>query len=591
MVRMVKYFSLLDNVRVNHGGMTKECFRRGRALYEEARIATTILTFNDEPNYPSIIRKVREAPDLGNAEVENFYCSLANPAIVKAMSRVAKKDIDTARTAHPRAPSASARVGEAYTVDSSATDGRQQRTYFDPSGRPYLVIDDPNPHTGKALVTLLSRGLTKRIVFQGPMYRLKHLWLDALIGGSQAMLTFDDNRVARTFKDYVRPGVGKIFVQHVNHLEGGRSDNASDPLRKSYMDVFRALGNFDSIVTLSNQQETKLRDRLEPNCRVVTIPNVNFHPAPTEVAADRNPRRGVILTRHAPQKQLLDTVKAFAIARNRDQVDSLTIIGGPQDNESFRSVQHFVDSERLGQVIEFEGHQNQAETRFSEGGFSILSSKYEGFGLVLLEAMGRGAIPVSYDVPYGPESIISDGKDGFLVPNGDVEALATAIGRAASLSIDDPMRDAARNKSKTFGPTRVTERWLSLYEDISENFRTTEELRSLIPEPVEYRLFRDGAVLTLWIEANKHANLDLQLRLESFDSLRHTDLPAAIRVENPNIYDFVMGKDTRPDAKQEPIGLWLLLQQGGASTRLRLEWPDDWPRLFMTRTPYGNMNI
>ena len=588
---MIKYFSLLDNVRVNHGGMTKASFRRGKALNEEARISTTILTFNDEPNYASIIRRVREAPDLGNAEVENFYCSLANPATVKAIRLVAGKDTDTVRTEHPRVPSASAHVGEAYTVDSSATDGRQQRTYFDPSGRSYLVVDDPNPHTGKPLVTLLSRGLTKRIVFQGPMYRLKHLWLDALIGDSQAMLTFDDNRVARTFKDYVRPGVGKIFVQHVNHLEGGRSDNASGPLRKSYMDVFRALGNFDSIVTLSNQQEAKLRDRLEPNCRVVTIPNVNFPPAPNEDAVERNPRRGVVLTRHAPQKQLLDTAKSFAIAHSRNQVDSLTIIGGPQDNESFRSVRHFVDSEGLEQVIEFEGHQNEAETRFSEGGFSILSSKYEGFGLVLLEAMGRGAIPVSYDVPYGPESIISDGEDGFLVPNGDVEALATAIGRAASLRIDDPMRDSARKKSQTFGPPRVTEQWLSLYEDISKNFRTTEKLRSLVPEPIEFRLFRDRAMLTLRMDADQQADLDVQLRLESFDSLRHADLTGAIRAENPNIYEFVMGNDTRPDAKQEPVGLWLLLQQGGASTRLRLEWPDDWPRLFMTRTPYGNMNI
>lgn len=588
---MVKYFSLLDNVRVNHGGMTKACFRRGRALYEEARIATTILTFNDEPNYPSIIRKVREAPDLGNAEVENFYCSLANPAMVKAMSRVSEKDIDTARTAHPRAPSASSRVGEAYTVDSSATDGRQQRTYFDPSGRPYLVIDDPNLHTGNTLVTLLSRGLMKRIVFQGPMYRLKHLWLDTLIGGSQAMLTFDDNRVARTFKDYVRPGVGKVFVQHVNHLEGGRHDNVRGPLRKSYRDVFRALGNFDAIVTLSSRQEAKVLSRLKPSCRVVTIPNVNYPPAPTEATVERVPRKGVVVTRHAPEKQVIDTVKAFALAHNRNQADSLTIIGGPQDNESYRKVKQFVEGEGLSQIVEFEGHQNAAEARFSEGGFTILSSKYEGFGLVLLEAMGRGTIPVSYDVPYGPKSIISDEDDGFLVPEGDIDALASGIGRAASLDGADPMRVAAREKSNMFGPARVAEQWADLYDEVSTRFRTLEKLRNLVPAAVEYRLSKDGAVMTVRIDADPRDRIDVQLRLESFDSLLHTDFPAVGCAETPNIYEFKIGKDAKPDAANEPFGLWLLLHQDGSSTRHRLGWPDDWPQLFMTRTPYGNMNI
>lgn len=66
-------------------------FSRGKALCEEARISTTVLIFQDEPNYPSIIRKVSEAPDLGSAEVEKFYCSLANPAMVKEMSRVADR--------------------------------------------------------------------------------------------------------------------------------------------------------------------------------------------------------------------------------------------------------------------------------------------------------------------------------------------------------------------------------------------------------------------------------------------------------------------------------------------------------------------
>lgn len=102
----------------------------------------------------------------------------------------------------------------------------------------------------------------------------------------------------------------------------------------------------------------------------------------------------------------------------------------------------------------------------------VLSSRFEGWGIVVGEAMGAGLPVVSFDCQWGPAEMIEHDRSGLLVPNGD----GAALGESIVALCDDPARraalgQAARERMADFGHDQVLARWQSVITSVLDHHR------------------------------------------------------------------------------------------------------------------------
>ena len=99
----------------------------------------------------------------------------------------------------------------------------------------------------------------------------------------------------------------------------------------------------------------------------------------------------------------------------------------------------------------------------------VQPSRFEGFGLVVVEAMAFGLPVVAFDCENGPRTILSDGEEGFLVPPYNEDMFANRI---VELVSDEEKRrrmgEAGREKSEKYNIKQIALRWKSLFDELME---------------------------------------------------------------------------------------------------------------------------
>ncbi len=134
-------------------------------------------------------------------------------------------------------------------------------------------------------------------------------------------------------------------------------------------------------------------------------------------------------------------------------------------NEDRTPYQYIVDKYNMNERVHLMLATNDIAEEFSKSSIYVMSSRYEGFGLVLAEAMSCGLPCISFDCPYGPREIIRNGEDGFLLEDGDVKVLARTIEYLMSdVVLRQTMGEKAIKNIARYEPDFIMKCWVRLFE-------------------------------------------------------------------------------------------------------------------------------
>lgn len=127
-------------------------------------------------------------------------------------------------------------------------------------------------------------------------------------------------------------------------------------------------------------------------------------------------------------------------------------------------LQRMIDERGLEASVNLNAPTKDIGKEYSESSMIVMSSHYEGFPMVMIEAMACGLPAVSFDFKCGPKDIIRHGVNGLLVKNGDIQGLADAMMKLiGDEALRKQMSVEARMVTETYSEEKVMGKWISLF--------------------------------------------------------------------------------------------------------------------------------
>lgn len=266
------------------------------------------------------------------------------------------------------------------------------------------------------------------------------------------------------FLNDIKDGSLKIGELHVNRANYRNFDaNHSNPVKRLFAKIWinSLLGHLKRLDKMVVLTDSALKDWPELD-NIVKIPDAL--PFKIDGKSDLSVKRVISIGRYAYDKGNDLLLKAWSIIEKKHPDWSLDIYGNG-DKEPYQK--QMIELGVNSHCCHLNGPITDVKKEYFSSSVFVLPSRFEGFGLVIIESMACGVPVVAFDCENGPRSIITDGETGFLIPPFDISAFAEKVMLLMSdLELRKKIGSNALKTASQYDIDRIGQQWKHLFEEL-----------------------------------------------------------------------------------------------------------------------------
>ncbi|BGE83338.1 serine-aspartate repeat adhesin O-glycosyltransferase SdgB [Staphylococcus petrasii] len=219
------------------------------------------------------------------------------------------------------------------------------------------------------------------------------------------------------------PNIPVIAVLHSTHVKN-IDKVATSNYKNVYKELFNNLNRFKAIIVSTHSQKVDVSQRINNQIPVINIPVGFSEDHKINDSKKTPPKKLISVARYSPEKQLHQQIKLIDSLKAEFPEIQLHLYGFGSEYDKLK---HLIKEKHLEENVFLRGFVTDLSKEYEDAYLGIITSNMEGFSLALLECQSYGVPIVSYDIKYGPNELVKDQVNGYLITKNDENKLTEKV--------------------------------------------------------------------------------------------------------------------------------------------------------------------